>query len=98
MANYVHQEADFAYPQSNRATKLKALFNPSAVFYLTERRLAKDQTLQQTSEELCRPTAAVADTVERCWWPLGFGDGIAVLAPKALRGEFKGIVANVARK
>lgn len=97
LAKYVHQDAAFAYPQSNRMIRLKALFDESAAFHLTERRLSEDQSLQRTKDGLYRLMATVADTAELRWWLLGFGDGVEVLAPKALRAEFKTMAANMAR-
>ena len=42
-------------------------------------------------------TATVADTAELRWWLLGFGDGVEVLGPKALRREIGETASNVAR-
>ena len=97
LANYVHNEAAFAYPQSNKTIKLKALFEAGAAFHLTERTLSRDQTLKELDDGRHRLTATVADTWELRWWLLGFGDGVEVLAPKALRAEFKDIVGNMAK-
>ena len=39
----------------------------------------------------------VADTAELRWWLLGFGDGVEVVRPKALRNEFREMTNNMAR-
>lgn len=94
---YVREQSAFGYPASPRRIRLKALFDEGAAFHLTERRLADDQTLKQTRDGLYRLTATVADTAELRWWLLGFGGGVEVEGPKALRGEFRDMSRNMAR-
>ena len=88
---------DFAYPQSSKRIKLKALFDPGAAFHLTERRLSVDQKLKKKPDGSYLLTATVQDTEELRWWLLGFGNGVEVLGPKALRAEFKAMVTDMAR-
>lgn len=97
LLKYVHQEAAFAYPQSKRTIKLKALFDAGAGFHLTERMLSADQKLKKTEDGHYSLTATVLDNGELRWWLLGFGDGVEVLAPKSLRKEFAAMAANMAR-
>jgi len=97
LAKYVHEDAAFAYPQSGEMIKLKALFDEGAAFHLTERALSADQTLRKTKTGYYRLTATVPDSDELRWWLLGFGNGVEVLAPKALRSEFKAVAADMAR-
>lgn len=97
LLNYVQQDAAFAYPQSKRTIKLKALFDAGAGFHLTERTLSADQTVKKTEDGQYRLTATVPDSGELRWWLLGFGDGVEVLAPKSLRKEFATMAANMAR-
>jgi predicted DNA-binding transcriptional regulator YafY len=94
---YIHEESAFSYPDSPRSIKLKALFDESAAFHLTERKLSEDQVLKKTTDGYYRLTATVKDTSELRWWLLGFGDGVEVLAPKALRKEFKEMAKSMAR-
>jgi predicted DNA-binding transcriptional regulator YafY len=41
--------------------------------------------------------ATVLDTLELRWWLQGFGDKVEVLAPKALREEFRDAVQRMAK-
>ena len=94
---YVREESAFSYPESPRRIRLKALFDEGAAFHLTERRLSHDQELKETKNGLFRLKATVADTAELRWWLLGFGDGVEVIGPKALRNEFQQLTNNMAR-
>lgn len=97
LAAYVHDGAAFGYPQSNKRVKLKAVFDEGAAFHLTERTLSADQQLKKLPSGDYRLTATVQDTQELRWWLLGFGNGVKVLGPEALRSEFKAMAADMAR-
>lgn len=97
LEKYVREEAAFNYPESPRRIRLKALFDEGAAYHLTERQLSPDQVLKKMKNGLFRLTATVADTAQLRWWLLGFGDGVEVTGPKALRDEIGGMVANMAR-
>lgn len=94
---YVKKEKAFAYPVSRGAIRLEALFDAKAAVHLSERWLSKDQRLteQENGRNLLQVT--VQDSQELRWWLLGFGDKVEVLAPKALRGEFRDAVQRMAR-
>ena len=97
LKRYIHEESAFGYPESSKSIKLKVLFNEGAAFHLTERKLSEDQVLKKTSGGYFCLTATVKDTSELRWWLLSFGVGVEVLAPKALRKEFKGMAESMAR-
>ena len=97
LKKYIHKESAFSYPESPKTIKLKALFDKGAAWHLTERQLSDDQKLKKITDESFQLTATVRDTLELRWWLLGFGDGVEVLAPKALRKEFKTITASMAQ-
>jgi len=94
---YIREESGFGYPESPNSIKLKVLFDEGAAWHLTERKLSGDQVLKKTVDGSYQLTATVADTSELRWWLLGFGDGAEVIAPKALRKEFKGMAEAMAQ-
>lgn len=97
LKKYIQEESAFSYPESGKTIKLKARFSEGAAWHLTERRLSEDQVLKKTADGYYRLTATVKDTSELRWWLLGFGDSVEVLAPKALRREFKSLTESMAQ-
>jgi predicted DNA-binding transcriptional regulator YafY len=89
-------EKYFAYPLRGTTIRLEALFDRKVAIHLGERPLAKDQRLTSREDGRVRLQATVKDTLELRWWLLGFGDKVEVLAPKALRAEFKSIAQRMA--
>ena len=77
-----------------KSIRLTALFDGETVAHLRESPLSTDQTLATESDGRTRVVATVMDTPQLRWWLLGFGDGLEILKPAALRRE----VANVARR
>jgi predicted DNA-binding transcriptional regulator YafY len=75
--------------------QLKALFSKGAAFHLEERPLSDDQTIVEQGDGCMLVTATVQDTSELRWWLLGFGDGVEVIAPIALRKEFQQIASSM---
>lgn len=92
---YVEADEPFAYPLSRNRLRLKALFDEGAAYHLGERRLSSDQTLKVQPDGRVLLSATMADTQALRWWLLGFGAGVEVLAPKTLRGEMAGVVADM---
>jgi predicted DNA-binding transcriptional regulator YafY len=60
--------------------------------------LSNDQTLAPVSNAQTRVVATVSDTPQLRWWLLGFGDGVEVLKPAALRRELAEIARKMARR
>ncbi|RMD80285.1 MAG: WYL domain-containing transcriptional regulator [Gammaproteobacteria bacterium] len=94
---YISSEAAFSYPRADAPIRLVALFDPGAAFHLRERRLAEDQRLTAAKDGRIRLEATVADTEALRWWLLGFGDGVEVLAPEALRKELRATLERALR-
>lgn len=96
LRRYVRDEEFFAYPLRPTTIQLKVLFGKGASVHLSERPLSKDQRMTPRGDNRVLLQATVKDTLELRWWLRGFGDKVEVLAPKALREEFKGIVQRMA--
>ena len=76
-----------------RKVKVELLFQPEFGDHLYETPLSKDQKLEDLPDGRLEVTATVADTPQLKWWLMGFGAGVEVVMPKALR-ESMGDVAN----
>lgn len=76
---------------------LHAVFSRAAGEHLHETPLVADQTLSATGDGRLLLVAAVPNTRALVWWLLGFGDGVVVLEPAALRQELSGIVARMSQ-
>jgi len=85
---YVTKQSAFAYPQSKKPYRLKALFSEEAGFHLTESKLSKDQNIERHADGRWLVKATVANTKQLRWWLMGFGSQVEILLPKALRNEF----------
>ena len=94
---YVKQEQVFAYPVSKGRIQLKALFSAGSAVHLSERLLSQDQSLTPQKDRRVLLQATVLDTLELRWWLRAFGDKVEVLAPRALREEFKAIAQRTAK-
>jgi predicted DNA-binding transcriptional regulator YafY len=95
---YVKKEQFFAYPMSRGLIGVEALFEARAAVHLSERPMAKDQRLTEQTDGRMLLQATVKDTLELRWWLRGFGDNVEVLAPKALRDEFKAMTQRMAKR
>ena len=84
------------YGEGN-SLKLVAKFTLEAGDHLYETPLSLDQTIVKEGDVLM-VTATVADTPQLIWWLLGFGDGVEVLAPIALRSEIAETLSKAAKK
>jgi predicted DNA-binding transcriptional regulator YafY len=60
--------------------------------------LSTDQKLSFVSDGQTRVVATVMDAPQLRWWLLGFGDGVEVLKPAALRRELGAIAQTMARR
>ncbi|TSA00479.1 MAG: WYL domain-containing protein [Nitrospiraceae bacterium] len=94
---YVKQDQVFAYPVSKGRIQLKALFSAGSAVHLSERLLSKDQNMTPQKDGRVLLQAAVLDTLELRWWLRAFGDRVEILAPKALREEFKAASQRMAK-
>lgn len=83
----------FEYPEGE-PIQLVALFQHGAARHLYETPLSDDQRLVDEDDGRVRLTATVSDTSLLRWWLLGFGAGVEVLEPAALREE----MADTARR
>lgn len=64
---------------------LKAKFTADAGEHLFETPLSKDQRIRTLDDGSLLVSASVANTPQLIWWLLGFGDGVEVLEPSAIR-------------
>lgn len=75
---------------------LRAVFTRAAGEHLHETPLSADQVLSVDPDGRLRLAATVPNTRALVWWLLGFGDGVVVVEPAALRAELAGIAARMA--
>jgi len=92
---YAKKEQFFAYPVSQGLIRLKALFSAGSAVHLFERQLSKDQNMTAQKDGRVLLQATVPDTLELRWWLRAFGDRVEILAPKALREEFRTIAQRM---
>lgn len=77
---------------------VKLLFDKDAAAVVEETPLAHDQTLQRRPDGRVLVTARVPETLVLRSWLLGFGGGVEVIAPKALREAVRdGLAKGAAR-
>lgn len=75
---------------------LRAVFTRAAGEHLFETPLSADQILSATEDGQLHLDATVPNTRSLVWWLLGFGDGVVVHQPVALREELGEIAARMA--
>lgn len=75
---------------------LRAVFTREAGEHLYETPLSADQVLQVDADGRLHLSASVPNTRALVWWLLGFGDGVVVQEPAALRAELANTVARMA--
>lgn len=68
-----------------KTIKVELTFDPGYGDHLYETPLSRDQMIEELPDGVLRVTATVADTPQLQWWLLGFGEGVEVVAPSALR-------------
>jgi len=64
LKRYVRDEQFFAYPLQGVAVRIDVLFEPKAAVHLSERPLARDQTLMVWRDGRTRLQETVRDTLE----------------------------------
>ncbi len=65
---------------------------------LEETHLTESQKLRHVDGQTIELTARLTVTEQLKWWLLGFGDRVEVLAPKALREEFRILLSNASQR
>ena len=104
-------DADVVYPEGYRVdetiesgvwgfgdgelAKLELIFKPGYGDHLNETPLAANQKILALKDGRLQVKATVALTSQLRWWLLGFGDGVEVVAPTALREKIVGIVEGL---
>lgn len=76
--------------------RLRAVFTRAAGEHLYETPLTSDQVLSVNADGRLHLSATVPVTRVLLWWLLGFGDGVVVQEPAALREEIAGIAMRMA--
>lgn len=75
---------------------LRAVFSRAAGEHLFETPLSSDQVMSVAADGRLLLAASVPNTRALLWWLLGFGDGVEVQEPVALREEMAGIAMRMA--
>lgn len=76
--------------------RLHAVFSRAAGEHLYETPLGDDQELTAGPDGRLHLRATVPNTRALVWWLLGFGDGVVIEEPAALRAELAGIAQRMA--
>jgi len=97
LEQHLHSQV-FDYPLQDDMIQLVALFDADRAQHLHETPLSEDQGLEAQPDGREKLIAQVRDTQELRWWLLGFGDGVEILEPKALRDEFAAMAARMHRQ
>lgn len=74
---------------------LEAVFSHGAGDHLHETPLSADQVLSSLPDGRLKLKACVVQTEQLRWWLLGFGDGVEVMKPKALRQELARVAESL---
>jgi len=83
------RERNFDYVEGDAPLRLCARFTTGAAWHLHETPLSEDQRIEEEpGGETVLITATVRDTSQLRWWLRGFGAGVEILEPQALRKEF----------
>jgi hypothetical protein len=77
---------------------LELALEPNEARRLSERRMAKDQTLELLPDGRTKATGTVVPSVKLRWWLRSLGAGVEILAPPSLREEFARDVAELAKR
>ena len=89
LADHIHDDQRFSYPQNPGKLELRALFTAEVAIHLTESSLAPDHRATAQADGRVLVEATVADTADLRWWLMSFGAAAEVLAPASLRSEFR---------
>ncbi|WP_298432900.1 WYL domain-containing protein [Geobacter sp.] len=90
-------KGEFSYPTGEGTIRLKALFDREEAVYLFETRFPGEIKLEETSDGMVLLEAEVEDSYQLRRWLMGFGDGVEILEPQALRDDFREMAANLRR-
>ncbi len=82
---------------SGEKIKVELIFQEGYGSHLYETPLSNDQVIEELPDKDLRVTATVADTPQLLWWPLGFGEGVEVIAPIALRDHIHATVQEMSK-
>lgn len=74
---------------------VRLLFKAEYVEHLVETPLSPDQRTEEHADGRVEVIASVALTPQLTWWLLGFGDGVEIVEPASLRGQFRDIAARM---
>lgn len=74
---------------SGEKIRLEVIFQHGYGEHLYETPLSKDQVIDELAGGQLRIAATVADTPQLQWWLLGFGEGVRVAKPEAIRKAMK---------
>lgn len=80
---------------SGNMIRLEAIFHHGAGDHLFETPMSSDQHLEEFGDGEIRLVATVADTPQLTWWLLGFGDGVEVIEPIALRKSISDTISRM---
>lgn len=90
-------KGEFSYPTGEGTIRLKALFDKEEAVYLFETRFPGELRLEETEEGKVLLEAEVGDSYHLRRWLMGFGAGVEVLEPQALRDDFREMAKNLRR-
>lgn len=88
LGRYIKDERGFDWPIGKRI-RVRLRLRPDVAPFLEERPLSTDQKLLRSKDGGVNLTATVQDSMQLRWWMLGYGAGIEVRGPKALRTWMK---------
>ena len=80
---------------SGEEVRLHARFTRKAGEHLLETKIREEQVLDELPDGRLELIATVPNTSELHWWLLGFGDGVEVIEPLALRQQIKETVSSM---
>ena len=88
------QAGAFGFQLGKAGLKVRLLFSREAGVHLLESKLSEDHVSFERENGAIEVTATLADNKETRWWLLGFGPGVEVLEPIALRDEVRSLLAE----
>ena len=81
------QRGEFDLVEQPKEIRLRMRVNNEIIKHLLETPLSSDQQVKADNEAFSILSATVKDTQQLRWWILGFGEGMEVIKPVALRRE-----------
>ncbi len=88
LQSYV-KKGEFEYLVDEHKIDLVIIVNRGIAQHLAESKLSEDQVMTPLEDGRFKLEARVNNTQQLRWWLLGFGAGVEVVAPPALREKFK---------